>query len=306
VSAFAAPSVAPGDGRSNVRATAARNLLITATLADVVRRLGSAGIRALPLKGGALLAAGIVAPDQRHLDDLDLWIEPGRARDAWELLIGAGYRATPLSATHAGTSSLEAPTHQLPILRSPFWAIVELHLESHGRADSADFDVVHAAGSDAVVRALGEGVVVRVPAPRHLLEQLCGHVVLHHAGELKQWPRHVSDVRALVDREPSLAALRSRPDEVGLSLRVARGEGSDALLARLFLSPSERTQQAFRVAAVAARTARFLTDDPRGFGRVLLPTVAHLRFTGDLGDGDGAFDVVIAWLQRARRVLRRL
>jgi len=125
-------------------------------------------------------------------------------------------------------------------------------------------------------------------------------------GEQRYWPRHVDDVRRLVARHPELAALRARPDEVGLSLRVAHGVdvpgSADAWLGRLFLTPAPLTARLLRAAAVGARTLRFVTDAPGGFAHVLVPTAAHLRFTGDLR-GDG---VVRAHLRRWRRILGRL
>lgn len=290
-----------GDGSFDPVSTAARNLAITATLADVVRRCRGAGLRVLPLKGGALLASTIVAPHERHLDDLDVWLEPAGARAAYDLLVDAGYRASATS-THLGVSSLDAPTHQLPILRSPFGAVVEIHLESHGRGDAGDFEACYAAGVDVVVL----GVLVRVPCTLHLLEQICGHVVVHHVAEQRYWPRHVEDVRRLIARDPGLAALRDRRDEVGLSVRVAHGleldGGIDAWLARVFVHPGATTAQLLRFSAVGARSLRFLLDAPTDFFRVIVPTASHLRSSGDLRN-DG---VARAHLRRWRRILGRL
>ena len=285
----------------DVAGRAARNTVIVATLADAVCRCSAVGMRTLPLKGGALLASGIVARHERHLDDLDLWVEPGRARDAYDLLVAAGYQASP-SSTHAGLDTIDAPTHQLPVLHSPLGAVVELHLESHGAGEAGSFDVVHGAGADVVV----SGVVVRVPSPRHLLEQLCGHVVVHHAGDVRYWPRHIDDVRRLVATEPTLMSLRSRADAVGLSLRVLHGVeapgSADAILSRLFVDPSPSVAAAFRAAALGLRAARFIADGPKGFGRVLVPAPSHLQFTGDLVDDR----LARAHLRRWRRILGRL
>ncbi len=283
---------------------AARNALVMATAVVTVDTFGRAGLRSLPLKGAALLAAGVVAPWDRHLDDLDIWVPPGRALEAFNALVLADY--VPIgslpSATHEGTASLDAPTHQLPMLRSPHGALVEIHLESHASGDAGDFDACYAAGVDVVVN----GVTVRVPSPLHLLKQLCAHVVVHHFGDLRFWPRHVNDVRRLVEHAPELAALRNRPDEVGLSLRVANGvdhPGSpDAWLARLFIDPTPAMAAAWRVAAVAQRTGRFAVDDPRAFLRVLVPTAPHLAFTGDLGGGRS---LPAAHVRRWRRILGR-
>jgi hypothetical protein len=258
----------------------------------------------LLMKGGALIGGGIVSPWERHLDDIDIWVEPGLARDAFDSLVGAGF--TPVgsspSATHEGVASLDAPTHQLPMLRSPHGALVEIHLESHARGDAGDFDACYAAGIDVVV----QGITVRVPCALHLLEQLCAHVVVHHFGDLRFWPRHVNDVRRLVEHAPELAALRNRPDEVGLSLRVAHGvdhpESADAWLARFFIDPTPATAAAWRVAAVALRTGRFAVNDPRAFLRVLVPTSPHLAFTGDLGGGRS---LPAAHIRRWRRILGR-
>ncbi|MDP2340160.1 MAG: nucleotidyltransferase family protein [Deltaproteobacteria bacterium] len=283
---------------------AARNTAILAALVDAGRSLGAAGLRSLPLKGAALLAAGVVKPWERHLDDLDLWVPRDRARQAFDVLVDAGFRplSGPTSATHAGADSLEAPSHQLPVLRSPHGALVEIHLESHARGDAGEFDACYAAGRDVDVF----GAAVRVPCAPHVLEHLCAHVVLHHFGDLRFWPRHVNDVQRLVEHAPPLAALDDRPDEVGLSLRVAHGavdpRSADAWLTRLFLDPSSSTRAAWRVASVAARAARFARDDPGGFGRVLVPSSKHLAFTGDLVDGRS---LPGAHLRRWRRIAGR-
>ena len=283
---------------------AAQNSVIEFTLGRIGCLFAAAGVRAVPLKGAALLASRIVEPWGRHLDDLDVWVHPSQGALAYRVLLGAGFVPVGCapSATHLGVPSDEAPTHQLPMLRSPHGAFVELHLESHASGDAGDFDACYAAGVDVVVH----GVSVRVPSPLHLLEHLCAHVVVHHFGDLRFWPRHVNDVRRLVGHAPELAALRNRPDEVGLSLRVAHGvdnpECADAWLARLFIEPTSATAAAWRVAAVALRTGRFAVDDPRAFLRVLFPTSPHLAFTGDLGGGRR---LAAAHVRRWRRILGR-
>jgi hypothetical protein len=259
----------------------------------------------MPLKGGALLAAGIVRPWARHLDDLDLWVSPAQGRLAWDLLVAAGFVPVDRvrSTTHAGIDSLDAPTHQLPLLRSPEGTLIEIHLQSHATGAAGDFDACWAAAVDVDVH----NVSVRVPSPLHLLEQLCAHVVFHHFGDLRYWPRHVEDVRALLAHSPALVALRTRPDEVGLSLRVLHGVDDphcvDAWLAQCFLSPSPATAATWRALALAARTVRLAADGPRAFLHVLVPTASHLRFTGDLAGGRG---LAAARVHRWRRLARRL
>lgn len=261
-------------------------------------------IASIALKGGALLAGGTVGPWARHLDDIDLWVRPRDARAAWDLLCEAGFTpvAAERSTTHAGIDSLDAPTHQLPLLRSPHGALLELHLESHADGDAGDFDACWGAGSDVDVF----GTKVRVPSLPHLLEQVCAHVVVHHFGDLRYWPRHVDDVRAIVRVAPELAAWRQRPDEVGLSLRVAHGaahpDSADAVLARLFLAPGPMMQAAWAAAATAVRAGRFARRGPRGLIDAMLPSSAHLRFTGDLSDGR---PLVAAHVRRWRRLAAR-
>jgi hypothetical protein len=282
---------------------AARNTMLLSMLA---RAVGAVRARSLPLKGGALLAAGVIHPGRRHLDDLDVWVAPAEARSVWDELVGAGF--TPVgsapSVTHAGVDSRVAPTHQLPMLRSPHGALLEIHLESHADGDAGDFDACWAAGHDVDVF----GTKVRVPSLPHLLEQLCAHVVRHHFGDLRYWPRHVDDVNAILRAAPELAAWRTRPDEVGLSLRVAHGAGhprsANAVLARAFLSPGEGTKTAWQVAAAAVRALRFARAEP-GLWRALVPAAAHLRFTGDLsGDRGVAAAHVRRWLRLVRQARR--
>ncbi len=262
------------------------------------------GVRCIALKGGALLALGVVRPWVRHLDDVDVWVEPGDARRAWDALVVAGFvPVTPIaSRTHAGIDSLDAPTHQLPMLRSPQGALLELHLESHADGDAGDFEACWAAGSDVDVF----GTKVRVPSLPHLLEQLCAHVVRHHFGDLRYWPRHVDDVNAILRAAPELAAWRDRPDEVGLSLRVAHGladpHSADAVLARLFIDPGPGARAAWQAAATAVRAGRFAGRGPRGLVDAILPAAAHLQFTGDLVEGR---PLMSAHLRRWRRLATR-
>ena len=266
-------------------------------------------VRAMLLKGGALLALGIVKPWERHLDDIDVWVDPEDARAAWDSHISAGFTPVALSpsTTHAGIDSLQAPTHQLPMLRSPHGALLEIHLESHASGDAGDFDACWAAGRDVEVF----GTKVRVPSLPHLLEQLCAHVVVHHFGDLRYWPRHVDDVRAILRAAPELDAWRERPDEVGLSLRVAHGathpQSADAALARLFLDAGPITRAAWQVAATAVRAGRFAKQGPRGLVDVIMPSSAHLRFTGDLVDGRPLLAAQARrWRRLATRSLRAL
>ncbi len=286
------------------RQTAARNALVIATLVRATGLLRSTFIPSLPIKGGALLVSGVVRPEERHLDDLDLWVRPDQVRAAFDALVAAGFRspAGPPSTTHAGDPSLDAPTHQLPVLLSPHGVLVELHLQSHAAGDAGAFDACYSAGVDVEVL----GTTVRVPCALHLLEQVAAHVAVHHFGDLRYWRRHVNDVRRLVERAPELAALRGRPDGVGLSLRVARGsdvpDGADGWLAGFFLDPSPAAQAAWGLAAVLARSARFVRRDPAGVLRVLVPTSKHLRFTGDLVDGHR---LTVAHLSRWRRITAR-
>lgn len=256
------------------------------------------------MKGAALLAAGVVAPWDRHLDDLDIWVPPVRALAAFNALGLADYvpiGSSP-SVTHEGIASLDAPTHQLPMLRSPHGALVEIHLESHADGDAGDFDACWAAGRDVEVF----GVKVRVPSLPHLLEQLCAHVVVHHFGDLRYWPRHVDDVNAILCAAPELAAWRDRPDEVGLSLRVAHGladpRSADAVLARLFIDPGPGTRAAWQAAATAVRAGRFAGRGPRGLFDAIFPAAAHLRFTGDLGEERS---LPTAHMRRWRRLATR-
>jgi hypothetical protein len=282
---------------------------MSATHVEAVRRLRGAGIRAVPLKGAALLAHGVVKPWERHLDDVDVWVRPDQARAAWERLVDAGFSpvsSTP-SSTHAGQDSLEAPTHQLPMLRSPHGALLEIHLESHADGDAGDFDACWAAGRNVDVF----GTTLRVPSLPHLLEQLCAHVVVHHFGDLRYWPRHVDDVRAILRAAPELAAWRERPDEVGLSLRVAHGaarpQSADAALARLFLDTGPMTRAAWQLAATAVRAGRFAKVGPRGFVDAVMPSTAHLRFTGDLVEGRPLMAAhARRWRRLAARSLRAL
>jgi hypothetical protein len=295
----------PGDHPAARVERAARNALLLAALARAVRALSEQSIRAIAIKGSALLAGRTVPRWARHLDDVDLWVAPAEARHAWDVLSAAGFARADarVSVTHNGVDSLEAPTHQLPLLRSEHGALVELHTASHADGSAGNFDDCWATASDVAVF----DSVVRVPSVLHTLEHVCAHVVEHHFGDLRLWPRHVEDVRALVRQEPTLATLRNRRDAVGLSLRILDGadrpESRDAWLAQAILSPRTSTTFASQVLALLARVERFAAGDTRTLLRALFPVASHLSFTGDLAGDRGA---AAAHVRRWRRIASRL
>jgi Uncharacterised nucleotidyltransferase len=72
--------------------TAARNAGLARTAVDVAAVLQSAGVRALFLKGTALLARGLLASECRPMDDIDVQVAPAEYVTAARALEGAGFQ----------------------------------------------------------------------------------------------------------------------------------------------------------------------------------------------------------------------
>ena len=276
----------------------------TMTLVDLgraARALDDVGIRSVVIKGGALLASGRVLPGKRHLDDIDLLVPPADAVRALEQLEARGFRVRE-GVLHDGTPHRDRATHQLPMMVAPGGTLLELHVHAH--IDEESFDDVYADAVDVSTRMpILRGV--RVPVAWRLLRQLCAHVVLHHGGESRLWPRHLFDLQAMAD-----VVVNSDDDRwfvVRGSRAVLRGfvDPSAPLwakaLAAALIVPEPEVQRAGQIARVVVRAGKAVTQRDL---HQLWPSTAHLQFTGDLLDNEGAAAVVRARWRRWRRLLR--
>jgi hypothetical protein len=186
-------------------------------LACVRASLSRVGVRALPMLGTALLAAGHVALSSRGVDVLDLWLSKDDMPRAVAHLLRIGCRAT----RAAGCDRRAA-------LITPAGTIFVLRDEGFG-----------AGGDDAFERAWDEAVgddVARLPSPQRLLDELSAHVVERHADDARQWARLVVDIARLLSRGADARVGRSSTAQ---ALRVHRGV-SDRQASRAARRDAER------------------------------------------------------------------
>ena len=74
------------------RMNALRNTLMVRELAEVIQRLGAAGVPVMPLKGVALAASLYGDPTLRVCGDIDILVPRPLVGQAYHLLQAMGYR----------------------------------------------------------------------------------------------------------------------------------------------------------------------------------------------------------------------
>ena len=160
------------------RTSALQAMSHRAALADCCRLLEQAGHAPIALKGAWLGAQAYPELAQRPMRDLDLLVPLAGVRDAYQLLLEAGYReAEP--AEMALDDVIRLDKH-MPALISPRGTIIELHhhlWEPDGRLDHAS-----PATDETALRAravLGDGGI-RYLAPQDTLAHLIVHAVYSH------------------------------------------------------------------------------------------------------------------------------
>ncbi|MCB9520966.1 MAG: nucleotidyltransferase family protein [Myxococcales bacterium] len=186
--------------------TAVTNALLLADLGTLTGVLSAAGVSVIALKGAALLASQVVAPEARHLDDIDVLVPPALAERAETALLDAGFSRAPRwdrpgvdGRPISERGRVEA--HTQAVLVSPTGGLVDLHFSLPD--SKLAFDDL---ADDCDTRPDG----LLVPRPALLLGQLCDHVFNHHQARPRYLPRHIADVRALiVDSRTSAADLRA-------------------------------------------------------------------------------------------------
>lgn len=177
-----------------------RSTLLLHDLNDVTRWLSEAGIRSLPIKGAALLAAKPDLPGWRHTEDIDLLVEPGRVDAADDVL-----RAHRLPFVHskgailvdgsAAETGYVADMHHLYPRRLLRGTPVELH----SRPPSSDLS-----WEELWAEADSAGNGLYLPSVEHQLEILSKHVFRHHFAQVPMLARHCMDVRYLLSMRPGL------------------------------------------------------------------------------------------------------
>lgn len=309
-----APSLRGAAGTPAI-ADVARARMLLADLARCVRVLESVGIPHVVLKGGALLASGRTACGTRHTDDVDLLVPSARAREAFNALVAQpGFRG--IAGRHVdGTDTLDALTHQLPIIIAPGGTPIELHVRTH--VSETGGERTDSVFSDAAFVAV-DGVQVATPSPPRLWRQLCAHVFEHHDGAPTLVARHLFDTLSMADvvwpagKGDGAVSVWSERVSRGLVEALMMGKARGAVVARLVV-PSPLLLDATALEGSARRMWRYaLTDElgPGGAWRALFPSAAHLKATGDLSDAPSDEDegpvppIARAWWRRWRRLLR--
>jgi hypothetical protein len=185
----------------------AQNAAVLVLLARAIGALTFAGIRALPIKGAALLLEDEALVPLRHLDDIDLLVQPGDVNRAVEVLRSVGWRIGAESMTVSGGPASSpvgrGRVHNAFELRGPTDLVLELHhaLPSTGGSPRA-------AGAEYFGRARSLSwrlQPIACPSQEDLLALACEHVLVHHREELVHIPRLVLDLHALVSAGTSPA-----------------------------------------------------------------------------------------------------
>jgi hypothetical protein len=140
-----------------------------AALAETTRRLESAGVAVVALKGAAFLAQGLRT---RTMVDLDLLVEKANLAAACEVLLLSGYRSDP---AHEAVHVQHAPP-----LFSPNGVMIELHhVVAAGRVRNP---LPTRAIFDFRMQFARQGVAIQAPCPEHRLVHLITHAMLSNKG----------------------------------------------------------------------------------------------------------------------------
>jgi hypothetical protein len=216
----------------------ASNTLLFQDARAALEALARAGIPTLLVKGAALVAT-LGASGERPMRDLDLLVPPGRARDAFAALRGAGWR----SISRRPERLVDA-RHGTPFA-APSGRQIDLHWfllweNCFGGADAPLWDAAREA-------RLGASPV-RVPAPEDVLLHACVHGLQCASGPAIRWAADVTllSARRAADldweRVAREAARRRVAVPVRTALRWARerldAPVPDAALARIEAIPT--------------------------------------------------------------------
>lgn len=264
---------APEPWRSFAAEQAMRNHVLLLDAAEITRRLADQGVPCILLKGAALLATAYPAP-ARHLDDIDVLVPAADAARARAILLHAGYvteqRFEALAFDGRPLTDHHDPDHHAEIgLISPLGTAVDLHRHV---AEHPDWTFEHVDG-DASDVALATGGHVRVPSPAWQMRILCDHILDHHDGVLRYWPRHLFDVGALWH---AFGEQIDVPDAaVQASLAAWRGLHRWPVASGLLSAPAPRVDRWSEVGSnawkIGTRNLDQLVNDPSRVFRKLAP-----------------------------------
>ncbi len=250
------PAAVRAELAERLAASAQRSLLLTATLAEVLRALAAAGIGAVTFKGPLLAASLYGNLGLRPFRDVDVLVRPQSLVAAVERLVREGYLVAPGQGEVASRLRC-AWVSDLTLTRGA--SVVELHWKLtapyFGLTDGLD-DL-----ADSLVPAEVGGTAVRTLSPTELLFYLCVHGATH------RWCRlgWICDVAEMLRRAAPVdwERMRRRAAAAGAIRMVALGlHLADSLLgAPLPDSPLAEEAHSAPVRSLAARVYAALPDE---------------------------------------------
>src|SRR5687767_3457728 len=123
-------------------ANASRNLYLGAALERILDALDRVGIRAMPLKGAALVDTVYPDPALRQMADLDVLVPRSRLDEANSVLAALGYRyRTPIREINEPEWMQEHHRHDAPLVDPDDLVKVELHYHVVKGAPVERFDL---------------------------------------------------------------------------------------------------------------------------------------------------------------------
>jgi hypothetical protein len=191
----AVPRNIVAEARAIRRLTAGHNLSLDAELERIGRRLQTAGIAAVPLKGTRLALRAYGAIDARQVGDIDILVPGDRLEEARATLRQLGYALAP-SVSHGVE---EHSFHGVPFVRQGHGTrfVVELHW---GLNNPQFVTVDYGELWDRVARCTrqsGEAGALRPLPSEETLLFLAFHLPKHDTGQL----RLLADIDRLIRRE---------------------------------------------------------------------------------------------------------
>jgi hypothetical protein len=180
-------------------ANASRNLYLGAALAQMLKAFEGAGIRAMPLKGAALIDTVYPDPALRQMADLDMLVPRDRLDEANSLLVELGYRyRTPIREMHEPEWMQENHRHDAPLVDADDLVKVELHYHVVKGAPAERFDLQGFWDRGQPVAAGSPHVR---PSPEDLLLHACIHFTYDRMTTSIAALGQLTDVAWIIDRE---------------------------------------------------------------------------------------------------------
>lgn len=258
----------------------ARNALLMDDAAMVAAAFEAAGVRALFMKGSALLATSYDDLGARHLDDVDVIVDADDIGRASECLRGLGF-------------SVESRFERIAIDGRPLYEhMPEDHHSEVGTVSprGTAFDLHKKIPEvrqisfkelfDAAEWAPWGQRRLRVPRPADHMRMICEHVIAHHDGMPRYWPRHIADMLSLERAYGAEVWSQSNNGAVALCRAALAWWVRDPVAASGVLLPGPRLQSVseggLHTAFVLERNLRDLFQNPRRVWGKLVPSRAFI------------------------------